>query len=204
MAKINLVTREKKRPEWCNNENLGVVAIVFFLLLFINSYSAEVSLFKAHGEKRISEISKAGNEQLSNLAASLQGKQKALGLRSEGLKEKISGEKDTLIADLEEYNEIVVSEEATEESAIAATNLKEEIETLKVHIEEDKESLDVVTTDLEKVTVDSAKFCDECEFNYQGLGTSCGLRKNYLMTVYSNTEEAAKAAVAQWDPNCMK
>jgi len=125
MAKINLVTREKKRPEWCNNENLGVVAVVFFLLLFINSYSAEVSLFKAHGEKRISEISKAGNEQLSNLAASLQGKQKALGLRSEGLKEKISDEKDTLIADLEEYNEIVVSEEATEESAIAATNLKE-------------------------------------------------------------------------------
>eukprot|EP00593_Proboscia_inermis_P010967 CAMPEP_0171325458 /NCGR_PEP_ID=MMETSP0816-20121228/116818_1 /TAXON_ID=420281 /ORGANISM="Proboscia inermis, Strain CCAP1064/1" /LENGTH=203 /DNA_ID=CAMNT_0011824633 /DNA_START=119 /DNA_END=730 /DNA_ORIENTATION=+ len=203
MAKINLVTREKKRPEWCNNENLSGIAIMFFLL-FLFLYSEEVSLFKAHEKKKISEISKAGNEQLSNLAASLQGKQKALGLRSEGLKEKISDEKDTLIADLEEYNEIVVSEEATEESAIAATDLKEEIETLEVLIEEDKESLDVVTTDLEKVTVDSAKFCDECEFNYSGLGTLCGLRKNYLMTVYSNTEEAAKAAVAQWDPNCMK
>mmetsp|Transcript_5815 Transcript_5815/g.7150 ORF Transcript_5815/g.7150 Transcript_5815/m.7150 type:complete len:204 (+) Transcript_5815:59-670(+) len=203
MAKINLVTREKKRPEWCNNENLSGIAIMFFLL-FLFLYSEEVSLFKAHEKKKISVISKAGNEQLSNLAASLQGKQKALGLRSEGLKEKISDEKDTLIADLEEYNEIVVSEEATEESAIAATDLKEEIETLEVLIEEDKESLDVVTTDLEKVTVDSAKFCDECEFNRNGLGTSCGLRKNYLMTVYSNTEEAAKAAVAQWDPNCMK
>ena len=203
MATINLVTREKKRPEWCNNENLSGIAILF-LLLFLFLYSEEVSLFKAHEQKKISVISQAGSEQLSNLAASLQGKQKLLGSRYEGLKEKISGEKDTLIADLQEYNGIVVSEEATEESAIAATNLKEEIETLEVLIEEDKKSLDVVKTDLEKVTVDSAKFCDECEFNYNNLRVSCGARKNYLITVHSTTDEAARAAVAEWDPNCLK
>ena len=95
-------------------------------------------------------------------------------------------------------------EEPTERAAVTAANLKEEIYTLKVQIKVDEEELKEIKTDLENTKVETAKFCDECEFNFNKLRTACGARKNYLTTAHGKTEEVAIAAVAKWDPNCMK
>ena len=49
--------------------------------------------------------------------------------------------------------------------------------------------------------MDSAGFCCERKFNHGDLHTLCGASKNHLVAVYPNTDKAARAVVAQWDPS---
>merc|ERR1711971_612094 len=85
-----------------------------------------------------------------------------------------------------------------EELKAKIKELESEIKVEKVDIEKVKEE---IKEDEEKIETEKKAFCDDCRFFFNGLSTTCGLRKNFLMSRYKNTEEAAVSAVVKWDPN---
>jgi len=88
------------------------------------------------------------------------------------------------------------------------SKLKEhhEVETseLQASIEQSKAELEKLKEAMGALTMDPAKFCAECPFNYNGLRTSCGSRRDFLMGRHGDTLEVAVEAVVKWDANCLK
>ena len=88
------------------------------------------------------------------------------------------------------------------------TQLKEhhesEVTELQASIEQSKAELEKLKEAMGALTVDPAKFCAECPFNWNGLRTSCGARRDFLMGKHGNTLEDAMEAVVKWDANCLK
>ena len=79
-----------------------------------------------------------------------------------------------------------------------------EVTELQASIEQSKAELEKLKEAMGALTVDPAKFCAECPFNWNGLRTSCGARRDFLMGKHGNTLEDAMEAVVKWDANCLK
>jgi ElaB/YqjD/DUF883 family membrane-anchored ribosome-binding protein len=80
---------------------------------------------------------------------------------------------------------------------------EEEVSQLQDSIEQSKAEVEKLTKALGGLTIDPAKFCAECPFNFNGLRTTCGARRDFLMGQHGDSQEVAMEAVVQWDPNCL-
>jgi len=79
-----------------------------------------------------------------------------------------------------------------------------EVTKLQASIEQSKAELEKLKEAMGALTVDPAKFCAECPFNWNGLRTSCGARRDYLVGKHGTALEDAMEAVVKWDANCLK
>ena len=79
-----------------------------------------------------------------------------------------------------------------------------EVTELQASIEQSKAELEKLKEAMGALTVDPAKFCAECQFNWNGLRTSCGARRDFLIGKHGTTLEDAVEAVVKWDANCLK
>mmetsp|Transcript_37558 Transcript_37558/g.55302 ORF Transcript_37558/g.55302 Transcript_37558/m.55302 type:complete len:257 (+) Transcript_37558:58-828(+) len=175
---------------------------------------------------------KAVNEKLEELSISIQKHKEVVTAKFEDLTKSVGSETDELISELQSENDLlknltetlneaaptVTQEHHDEEIAKWKSHHDEEvlklqselssketeITNLKNDLNNNKDKLEEVKKEIETEKVDLSLFCVECSFDYNGLKTTCGNRKDYLMNVHKDEEDVATEAVMKWDPNCKK
>lgn len=170
------------------------------------------------------ERGSAVDEKLMSLANSIKEKKSSLSKQMEEVKAKLSQQKEALLEKTGDISlpGVVGKNHHEEEVAKLTTEHKEEMaklqedhDKLKEHHEEEVSNLEASIAqskaELEKLMdalgglkIDPEKFCAECPFDYNGLRTTCGARRDFLMGRHGDSQEVAMEAVAKWDPNCLK
>lgn len=107
------------------------------------------------------------------------------------------------VGKLTEQHEEEVTKLQTERDELKSHH-ENEVAELQASIATSQAELERLKAAMANMKVDKSRFCEECAFDYGGLRTSCGARKNYLISKYGDEEDIAIEAVVQWDPNCLK
>mmetsp|Transcript_17085 Transcript_17085/g.37244 ORF Transcript_17085/g.37244 Transcript_17085/m.37244 type:complete len:250 (+) Transcript_17085:148-897(+) len=107
------------------------------------------------------------------------------------------------VGKLTEQHEEEVTKLQTERDELRSHHDKEVAE-LQASIASSQAELEKLKASMANMKVEKSRFCEECAFDYGGLRTTCGARKNYLISKYGDEEDIAIEAVVQWDPNCLK
>eukprot|EP00591_Stephanopyxis_turris_P009115 CAMPEP_0195506870 /NCGR_PEP_ID=MMETSP0794_2-20130614/417_1 /TAXON_ID=515487 /ORGANISM="Stephanopyxis turris, Strain CCMP 815" /LENGTH=171 /DNA_ID=CAMNT_0040633331 /DNA_START=239 /DNA_END=754 /DNA_ORIENTATION=- len=168
------------------------------------------------------------NEKLDQLTVSIQKSKEMMTAEFEDLTKSLGSVHGELISKLESENKLLrdlaetlknetdaqheeeIAKFMTDRDAeIAKLNSElstkqKEIAHLKDDISNNKDSLRKVKATLDKMKGDLSLFCASCPFDANGLKTTCGARKEYIMNKHKSAEDVAIEAVMTWDPNCKK
>lgn len=191
-----------------------VTVVAYYLVL------APASMVAAH--------KKIVNEKLEQLTVSIQESKEAVTAEFEDLTKSLGLGKRELISKLEAENELlknlaetlkketdaqheeeIAKFKADRDAELAKLNSQlsvkqAEIANLKGDIDSNSDALDKVKAIIDKAKVDVSQFCAECTFDANGLKTTCGQRKEYVMKKHGTGEDVAMETVMTWDRDCKK
>ena len=166
----------------------------------------------------------AADEKLVSLANSIKEKKSSLSKQMDEVKAKLNQQKEALLEKTGDislpgvvgkgHHEEEVAKLTTEHKEEMAKlqedhdklkeHHEEEVSTLEASIAQSKAELEKLMEALGGLKVEPDKFCAECPFDYNGLRTTCGARRDFLMGRHGDTQEVAMEAVVKWDPNCLR
>mmetsp|Transcript_1054 Transcript_1054/g.1538 ORF Transcript_1054/g.1538 Transcript_1054/m.1538 type:complete len:267 (+) Transcript_1054:63-863(+) len=224
VEKIPLTKVFEANPNTSGSNRLGkiiMVAIVLVVLVDIYIYATPKDEQAAHLKQL--------NERMEKFADSIRGQKEAIeeeiGEETKRLAEDKKSLNDFLpiVAKSHHEGEIInlknehqnsidglKSQHEEEMSAIKAEYDKlskekqEAVNKLQEQIKNHEKTLGNLQEKGASLKFDASKFCPECSFNYAGLKTTCGARKDYLVNVHKDNEEDALQAVVTWDSGCKK
>eukprot|EP00591_Stephanopyxis_turris_P008499 CAMPEP_0195517268 /NCGR_PEP_ID=MMETSP0794_2-20130614/10273_1 /TAXON_ID=515487 /ORGANISM="Stephanopyxis turris, Strain CCMP 815" /LENGTH=252 /DNA_ID=CAMNT_0040646043 /DNA_START=55 /DNA_END=813 /DNA_ORIENTATION=+ len=176
----------------------------------------------------VSAHKKIVNEKLEQLTVSIQKSTEMVTAEFEDLTKSLGLGHDELISKLESENKLLhelaetlkKETDAKHEEEIAKFKTNRDAEVAKLnselaskqveiaHLKDDisnnKDALHKVKAIIDKTKGDLNLFCASCPFEANGLKTTCGARKEYMMNKQKSGEDVAMEAVMTLDPNCKK
>ena len=159
--------------------------VVIFLVCFGGFYYLTFSDHeRAHHKKQM-------DAQLTELAKQFEAQKVALNTQLEGL-----------------YQQLFAAEQATKAAAniSASTETQQQTEAAPVAASAEEQRLqaeiDRRKAEMEQKQKKIASFCVYCSFYHNGLSTTCGARKDFLVSRHGTDPEVAILAVMEWDSVC--
>lgn len=183
----NAEESKNKRPKGCFVDMMEwiVLFVIFFGGFYYYTFTDKEKAFhKQQMDLQLKELTKQFEEQKTSLNTQLEGLYKQL---FEAQQQEQVGQANA-----------VSDAEAPPGAQAAETNeaAQGQAEQLKTQIDQKKAELD----DRQKKL---AGFCEDCPFNQGGLSTTCGLRRNYILSKYGLDREPATLAVIDLMPSCL-
>jgi len=170
---VSSVAKEKNRSSKVIDLIAKILMVVTILVTLLDLYWYLIPHDVKLNHKKIL------NEQMSKFAFSIRDQKEELKEEIEDVSERIVEEHLTLESGEKEADADKL-QEAIEEDVVKLKELKEEQASLE----------------------NTANFCPGCQFSWEGLITSCGKRRDYLINHHGSPKEDAEKAVIHWDSNC--
>lgn len=154
------------------------LTILFFLAFYYFTFS----------DKERANHKKQMDVQLAQLAEQFTAQKAALNTQLEGLYQQL----------FDEQAEQAVA--AVDGGGDAPPTVAEQV--IQAEIEHTKAEIDHAKAELTENEKKVQAFCPTCRYAKDGLVTSCGARRDYLMSRYGSPLEGATLAVIDWVPSC--
>ena len=128
---------------------------------------------------------------------------KQMDVQLEELAKQFEAQKTSLTTQLDGlYQQLFAAEQATKEAAVTVDTQPEAEPAVSAEQQQLQAEIDHKKAELEAKQKKVNSFCAYCPFNFGGLRTTCGKRRDYILNTYGGEPDSATLAVIEWVPSC--